>query len=83
MLYERALLANSHFSMASRNLAIAYTDLGTRLKVHAGNVVEGIKCYKLALKYNPEYPDAWYNLGVAYVRLFLPALFFHSPSSSK
>lgn len=45
------------------------TDLGTKIK-NEGRVAEGILHYKKALVYNSKYPDAWYNLGVAYV-LFL------------
>ncbi len=58
---------NPNFLIANNNLAIAYTDLGTKIK-NEGNVAGGVKLYKQALVYNSKYPAAWYNLGVAYVR---------------
>ena len=56
--YQRALAAAPNFQIASNNLAIAKTDLGTRLK-NLGKVDEGIACYKEALAHNSKYPAAW------------------------
>jgi protein O-GlcNAc transferase len=46
-------------------MAIALTDLGTRVKLE-GKMAEAIALYERALVYNSKYPDAMYNLGVAY-----------------
>jgi len=62
--YQRALEIDPNFETARKNMAISYTDLGTKCK-NAGDIKLGIKWYKKALFYNPKYPDAWYNLGVA------------------
>ena len=62
------LAVNPNFEIANNNIAIAYTDMGTMVK-NAGNTEEGVTYYKQALLHNPKYSDAWYNLGVAYVRL--------------
>ncbi len=62
----QALAVNPNFLIANNNLAIAYTDMGTKVK-NEGNVAGGVKFYKQALVYNAKYPAAWYNLGVAYV----------------
>lgn len=46
------------------NLAIALTDLGTKLKL-AGRLAEGVAAYERALAVCPRHPDALYNMGVA------------------
>jgi len=63
--YDRALAVNPNFKIARNNMAIALTDLGTKLK-NEGEIEESIKHYKKALVFNALYPDAYYNLGVAY-----------------
>ena len=47
------------------NLAIALTDLGTRIKL-LGRAADSIALYERALSYNSKYTDAMYNLGVAF-----------------
>jgi hypothetical protein len=54
-----ALKINPNFEIANSNLAMAYTDLGTRIKGE-GRVADGIACYKKALVHNASYADAWY-----------------------
>lgn len=63
--YEKALALNPNFTIARTNMAIALTDLGTKIKAE-GNIKLGIQYYKKALLYNSQYPNAYYNLGVAY-----------------
>lgn len=64
--YERSLVNNSEFEIAHNNLAVAYTDMGTKVK-NSGDLEQGVAFYKRALLHNPKYSDAWYNLGVANV----------------
>ncbi|XP_010534409.1 PREDICTED: probable UDP-N-acetylglucosamine--peptide N-acetylglucosaminyltransferase SPINDLY isoform X2 [Tarenaya hassleriana] len=63
--YERCLAVSPNFEIAKNNMAIALTDLGTKIKLE-GDVNQGVAYYKKALYYNWHYADAMYNLGVAY-----------------
>ncbi|GLJ55467.1 hypothetical protein SUGI_1191050 [Cryptomeria japonica] len=63
--YERCLAVSPNFEIAKNNMAIALTDLGTKVKFE-GDIQQGITHYKKALLYNWHYADAMYNLGVAY-----------------
>lgn len=63
--YERCLAVSPNFEIAKNNMAIALTDLGTKVKLE-GDIDQGISYYKKALYYNWHYADAMYNLGVAY-----------------
>uniref|UniRef100_A0A0C9RQE7 Probable UDP-N-acetylglucosamine--peptide N-acetylglucosaminyltransferase SPINDLY n=1 Tax=Wollemia nobilis TaxID=56998 RepID=A0A0C9RQE7_9CONI len=66
--YERCLAVSPNFEIAKNNMAIALTDLGTKVKLE-GDIHQGIAHYKKALLYNWHYADAMYNLGVAYGEL--------------
>eukprot|EP00252_Welwitschia_mirabilis_P017638 TRINITY_DN3902_c0_g1_i1.p1 TRINITY_DN3902_c0_g1~~TRINITY_DN3902_c0_g1_i1.p1 ORF type:complete len:781 (+),score=128.19 TRINITY_DN3902_c0_g1_i1:254-2344(+) len=66
--YERCLAVSPNFEIAKNNMAIALTDLGTKVKLE-GDIHQGISYYKKALLYNWHYADAMYNLGVAYGEL--------------
>jgi len=59
------LTISPNFEIAKNNMAIALTDLGTKVKLE-GDVNQGVMYYKKALYYNWHYADAMYNLGVAY-----------------
>ncbi|XP_077235700.1 tetratricopeptide repeat (TPR)-like superfamily protein [Tasmannia lanceolata] len=63
--YERCLTVSPNFEIAKNNMAIALTDLGTKVKLE-GDINQGVAYYKRALYYNWHYADAMYNLGVAY-----------------
>ncbi|KDP36193.1 hypothetical protein JCGZ_08837 [Jatropha curcas] len=63
--YERCLTVSPNFEIAKNNMAIALTDLGTKVKLE-GDINQGVAFYKKALYYNWHYADAMYNLGVAY-----------------
>ncbi|KAK7284836.1 hypothetical protein RJT34_19589 [Clitoria ternatea] len=63
--YERCLTVSPNFEIAKNNMAIALTDLGTKVKME-GDINQGVTLYKKALYYNWHYADAMYNLGVAY-----------------
>ncbi|KAM7464304.1 hypothetical protein LguiA_032425 [Lonicera macranthoides] len=63
--YERCLAVSPNFEIAKNNMAIALTDLGTKVKLE-GDINQGMEYYKKALYYNWHYADAMYNLGVAY-----------------
>ncbi|XP_072996970.1 probable UDP-N-acetylglucosamine--peptide N-acetylglucosaminyltransferase SPINDLY [Typha latifolia] len=63
--YERCLTVSPNFDIAKNNMAIALTDLGTKVKLE-GDINQGVAYYKKALYYNWHYADAMYNLGVAY-----------------
>ncbi|KAK6139963.1 hypothetical protein DH2020_026339 [Rehmannia glutinosa] len=63
--YERCLTVSPNFEIAKNNMAIALTDLGTKVKLE-GDINHGVAYYKKALYYNWHYADAMYNLGVAY-----------------
>ncbi|GAB4856361.1 hypothetical protein Ancab_014281 [Ancistrocladus abbreviatus] len=63
--YERCLAVSPNFEIAKNNMAIALTDLGTKVKLE-GHIDQGVAYYKKALSYNWRYGDAMYNLGVAY-----------------
>lgn len=63
--YERCLTVSPNFEIAKNNMAIALTDLGTKVKLE-GDINQGVAYYKKALYYNWHYADAMYNLGVAY-----------------
>uniref|UniRef100_A0A0V0IZP6 Probable UDP-N-acetylglucosamine--peptide N-acetylglucosaminyltransferase SPINDLY n=1 Tax=Solanum chacoense TaxID=4108 RepID=A0A0V0IZP6_SOLCH len=63
--YERCLAVSPNFEIAKNNMAIALTDLGTKVKLE-GDINQGVAYYKKALCYNWHYADAMYNLGVAY-----------------
>ncbi|KAK6942573.1 Tetratricopeptide repeat 1 [Dillenia turbinata] len=63
--YERCLAVSPNFEIAKNNMAIALTDLGTKVKLE-GDIGQGVTYYKKALYYNWHYADAMYNLGVAY-----------------
>ncbi|KAF5954068.1 hypothetical protein HYC85_006924 [Camellia sinensis] len=63
--YERCLVVSPNFEIAKNNMAIALTDLGTKVKLE-GDIDQGVEYYKKALYYNWHYADAMYNLGVAY-----------------
>ncbi|XP_057969839.1 probable UDP-N-acetylglucosamine--peptide N-acetylglucosaminyltransferase SPINDLY [Malania oleifera] len=63
--YERCLAVSPNFDIAKNNMAIALTDLGTKVKLE-GDINQGVAYYKKALYYNWHYADAMYNLGVAY-----------------
>jgi tetratricopeptide (TPR) repeat protein len=64
----RFAAVNANFVIANNNLAIAFTDMGTKVK-NEGDIDTGLKYYKQALVHNAKYPAAWYNLGVAYAEL--------------
>lgn len=66
--YERCLAVSPNFEIAKNNMAIALTDLGTKVKIE-GDISQGVELYKKALCYNWRYADAMYNLGVAYGEL--------------
>ncbi|KAK6139894.1 hypothetical protein DH2020_026371 [Rehmannia glutinosa] len=59
------LTVSPNFEIAKNNMAIALTDLGTKVKLE-GDINQGVAYYKKALYYNWHYADAMYNLGVAY-----------------
>ncbi|KAL3536079.1 hypothetical protein ACH5RR_004540 [Cinchona calisaya] len=63
--YERCLAVSPNFEIAKNNMAIALTDLGTKVKLE-GDITQGVAYYKKALYYNWHYADAMYNMGVAY-----------------
>ncbi|KAL1817546.1 hypothetical protein ACET3Z_020120 [Daucus carota] len=63
--YERCQAVSPNFEIAKNNMAIASTDLGTKVKLE-GDVNQGVAYYKKALYHNWHYADAMYNLGVAY-----------------
>ncbi|KAL4605921.1 hypothetical protein ACB092_09G065300 [Castanea dentata] len=63
--YERCLAVSPNFEIAKNNMAIALTDLGTKVKLE-GDINQGVAYYKKALYYNWHYADAMYNLAVAY-----------------
>ncbi|KAL6507753.1 hypothetical protein OROGR_023948 [Orobanche gracilis] len=63
--YERCLTVSPNFEIANNNMAIALTDLGTKVKLE-GDIDQGVAHYNKALCYNWHYADAMYNLGVAY-----------------
>ncbi|KAL6559166.1 hypothetical protein OROHE_006535 [Orobanche hederae] len=63
--YERCLTVSPNFEIAKNNMAIALTDLGTKVKLE-GDIDQGVAHYNKALYYNWHYADAMYNLGVAY-----------------
>ncbi|GER29047.1 tetratricopeptide repeat protein [Striga asiatica] len=63
--YDRCLTVSPNFEIAKNNMAIALTDLGTKVKLE-GDINQGVAYYKKALYYNWHYADAMYNLGVAY-----------------
>ncbi|XP_066331172.1 probable UDP-N-acetylglucosamine--peptide N-acetylglucosaminyltransferase SPINDLY [Miscanthus floridulus] len=63
--YEKCLTISPNFEIAKNNMAIALTDLGTKVKIE-GDINQGVAYYKKALFYNWHYADAMYNLGVAY-----------------
>ncbi|KAL0347019.1 UNVERIFIED_CONTAM: putative UDP-N-acetylglucosamine--peptide N-acetylglucosaminyltransferase SPINDLY, partial [Sesamum calycinum] len=63
--YERCLTVSPNFEIAKNNMAIALTDLGTKVKLE-GDINQGVAYYKKALYLNWHYADAMYNLGVAY-----------------
>lgn len=52
--------------MAYKNLAIAYNDYASTIKM-AGQVEESIQFYEKALEYYVTLPDAYYNLGCVYM----------------
>ncbi|XP_047307864.1 probable UDP-N-acetylglucosamine--peptide N-acetylglucosaminyltransferase SPINDLY [Impatiens glandulifera] len=66
--YERCLAVSPNFEIAKNNMAIALTDVGTKVKLE-GDINQGVVYYKKALYYNWHYADAMYNLGVAYGEL--------------
>jgi tetratricopeptide (TPR) repeat protein len=57
---QMALKINPNFEIANSNLAMAYTDLGTRIKGE-GNIAEAIAVYRKALVHNSAYAEAWYD----------------------
>uniref|UniRef100_A0ACD5Y7T3 Uncharacterized protein n=1 Tax=Avena sativa TaxID=4498 RepID=A0ACD5Y7T3_AVESA len=63
--YDRCLTISPNFEIAKNNMAIALTDMGTKVKIE-GDINQGVAYYKKALFYNWHYADAMYNLGVAY-----------------
>ncbi|CAM0911619.1 unnamed protein product [Alopecurus aequalis] len=63
--YDRCLTISPNFEIAKNNMAIALTDMGTKVKIE-GDIDKGVSYYKKALFYNWHYADAMYNLGVAY-----------------
>ncbi|KAI8023506.1 putative UDP-N-acetylglucosamine--peptide N-acetylglucosaminyltransferase SPINDLY [Camellia lanceoleosa] len=63
--YERCLALSPNFEIAKNNMAIALTDLGTKVKLE-GDIDQGVEYYRKALYYNWHFADAMYNLGVAY-----------------
>eukprot|EP01102_Stenamoeba_stenopodia_P020858 TRINITY_DN8274_c0_g1_i1.p1 TRINITY_DN8274_c0_g1~~TRINITY_DN8274_c0_g1_i1.p1 ORF type:complete len:750 (+),score=169.42 TRINITY_DN8274_c0_g1_i1:210-2459(+) len=67
--YDKAIQLNPNFTIARNNMAISCTDMGTKIKTEGRTketLDEGIRWYKKAITYNSSYPDAYYNLGVAY-----------------
>eukprot|EP01063_Lacrimia_lanifica_P031240 TRINITY_DN5104_c0_g1_i3.p1 TRINITY_DN5104_c0_g1~~TRINITY_DN5104_c0_g1_i3.p1 ORF type:complete len:828 (+),score=337.50 TRINITY_DN5104_c0_g1_i3:84-2567(+) len=63
--YERALRARPYVKVLAVNYAVALSDLGAR-KQQAGDPRGASVLYEKALLYHPFYPDAYYNLGVAW-----------------
>jgi protein O-GlcNAc transferase len=57
--YEKALEIDPGF-------ADAFCNKGSLLRDN-GNIVEAIECYKLALMYKPDFPEAYANLVHAQV----------------
>ncbi|KAL5079900.1 hypothetical protein RYX36_008321 [Vicia faba] len=62
---SKSVAVSPNFEIAKNNMAIALTDLGTKVKLE-GDINRGVAFYKKALFYNLHYADAMYNLGVAY-----------------
>eukprot|EP01127_Copromyxa_protea_P022173 TRINITY_DN7846_c0_g1_i1.p1 TRINITY_DN7846_c0_g1~~TRINITY_DN7846_c0_g1_i1.p1 ORF type:complete len:674 (+),score=75.64 TRINITY_DN7846_c0_g1_i1:115-2022(+) len=69
--YEKAISADPTFTMAYKNLAIAYNDHASSIKME-GNIEESIYFYEKALEYYVTLPDAYYNLGCVYMETEQP-----------
>lgn len=66
--YQKALNINPNLVLVKNNMAIALNDLGIQLR-REGKLKESIKHMKKALFYFMEYPECYYNLGIAYSEL--------------
>ncbi len=66
--YEQALAIDPNFQIGRNNLAIVLTDIATGL-IDEGRTEEAVAMYRQGLYFNPCYPDAHYNMGIALERL--------------
>ncbi|MCI16845.1 putative UDP-N-acetylglucosamine--peptide N-acetylglucosaminyltransferase SPINDLY-like [Trifolium medium] len=82
--YQKALQLDPTYKAAAECLAIVLTDIGTNIKL-AGNTQEGIQKYFEALKIDPHYAPAYYNLGVVYSEMmqYDMALTFYEKAASE
>ncbi|KAI5444479.1 hypothetical protein KIW84_012928 [Lathyrus oleraceus] len=66
--YQKELRVDPTYKATVECLAIVLMDIGTNIKL-AGNTQEGIQKYFEALKVDPHYAPAYYNLGVVYSKM--------------
>ncbi|KAF2073579.1 hypothetical protein CYY_005128 [Polysphondylium violaceum] len=63
--YTRALTSSPNYHLVKNNLAIAFNDLGTQVKIK-GDKERSLGLYKKSLFYNSKHSETYYNLGVLY-----------------